>query len=518
MAKSESPDTSSSRSSRSSQGFVPLGEGIRRRGPHAGRRGPRFSSVTEGPAGPGEGPEGTPPVFVKRESDKKDSPVFKSPMQGRSSAASPASDALHAFGDSKEERGAPPGAHCNANPSSSWYPPANNEDSFSDSPQNSETRRQSVRSPPQWPPKRGPTGAPRGVWGLRGPPGEDNNQASPHGLNFAYSSPQTDTREQHTGEEGRHMAGAVRPLSIREGLQLLQQIVAGVAASGRLWASSLLGVAKWCCIILFAMLLLLGCLSCFFLLAAATSYYLLFSYTSPPPLHQFPVYFDYYPAVGLALTSQHREPSNPLPFDELRAGGPPSSWGPQAPAGEEDNSKSKNEVPPSPFSQATTPAAAAAAGAAASCGVSGGLLHAFDPLGAPQGAPQRASWGPQGGPIPWRGAPGGPSDLRGGPPGESWPSFEQSLAVATIPFSNRTWELLPEDGDLFAAPLPCVSSHWQHCQEQQQQQQQQQQQERQQFVSLSLLDSEEKAKVPSFASDFVLKQQLRKRDTNDRGP
>ncbi|OEH78516.1 hypothetical protein cyc_00928 [Cyclospora cayetanensis] len=79
--------------------------------------------------------------------------------------------------------------------------------------------------------------------------------------------------------------------------------------------------------------------------------------------------------------------------------------------------------------------------------------------------------------------------------GHSLASLEEPVAFATVPFSNRSWELLPGDEAMFAAPAPLISSHWPS-------QQQQHMQDLQQMQPMQQL--EEETKLPEFTVDLIL--------------
>ncbi|KAL8443234.1 hypothetical protein Emag_006021 [Eimeria magna] len=286
-------------------------------------------------------------------------------------------------------------------------------------------------------------------------------------------------------------------------------------------ALCLLAKTKWAVLLGLGGCVLLGCLSSCLCAAAACSYYLLSTYSTPPPLHEFSVHFNFYPRVSQLLAA-HEQDGGPLPA----SGKAPSSQPSEAPL------HALEDRAPSP---AGSPAAFDSSASSASPQVSaGGQFEGASVLdqdpslaslpsqerGPPsnletgaQGPPPSVNplghlgtWGPP--PLPvlqaeqW-GAPqgcGAPASVgrpgcagEGGPFAFSLSSLEDPVAVAIVPFSNRSWELLPGDSDMFAAPPVSLSSHW--MQQQQQQNQQQQQQHQQQ-------DGE--PKLPAFDVDIIM--------------
>ncbi|CDJ53024.1 hypothetical protein, conserved [Eimeria brunetti] len=518
---SEGPDGSSSFSSRSSQRFVSAGQGLRRRGAPGGSGGPPSSTVAGGPLRGRGGP--FPPVLTEGETIERNNTLIRSSEHDKPSVLAPPTDALlNLFAEQQgEERrhpsggpsGGPPGAPAGAfyapDRSSAFVSATDIDDSFVSPVSSSDASRRSAQGQ-EGAPEGGPFGAPVAGWGgLRGPLADDSNQGPPSRFSSgaAAAAAATDARQQQ-GEEWQRGVGGWLGF-IREVLFLLQQLwqqlqqqVYGAAAAWRLGASSFLSACKWLCIMTFVGLLLLGCIGCCFAAAAAVSYSLLFAFSYPPPLHQFPVHLNYTPNMTAALNTAYSKLSTPHQSTDIQTGAPPPKgpppggpppWAPPLgaplPAEDEDEAaKGEGGGPPPAFSRSTAPAAAAPFAA------SGGPWHTGAPwgggpwAGGPWGG---ANWGggPSGG-APWWGPPGGPPDSTG--------PLEEPFAVATVPFSNRTWELLPEDEGLFAAPLPAISSHWQ----------QQQQQQQQQFVSPSPPYLAQEAKVPAFASDVVLSVSL----------
>ncbi|KAL8427059.1 hypothetical protein Efla_005215 [Eimeria flavescens] len=263
------------------------------------------------------------------------------------------------------------------------------------------------------------------------------------------------------------------------------------------------------------------CLSFCLCVAAACSYHLLAAYSTPPPLHEFSVHFNYFPRVGLLLSSAGSSPGGPSPAQVQQTlhatakekQGPPKGQErlqphldallrPEGPPDQERKataggpSSEEGGVPPSsPFAPWRWPPEEQGP-------------HDFD--GGHPGPSRPPPLGAHGlgGPLPGPGSGnesrGAPSYMhsaappQGGPPwaGGGRPSFgfslsapEFPLAVAVVPFSNRSWELLPGDAAMFAAPPLFLSSHWMQQEEQQQQQQ---------------LQEGEEPKLPAFDVDIVL--------------
>lgn len=141
-------------------------------------------------------------------------------------------------------------------------------------------------------------------------------------------------------------------------------------------------------------LLLLSAL-CVLLATCVTTYYVVSFYTSSPPIHSFPVYFDYCPSVSQEIRHQIK---NVLPPETCRR-------------------------------SASDPSA-------------GGFCSLDRPFR------EALSWRSSTAPSTRDAVLAAPSELCVG-----------SAAVATVPFSNRTWEFSPTDEEMFAF-RPDVLSHF----------------------------------------------------------
>ncbi|KAL8443886.1 hypothetical protein Emed_006546 [Eimeria media] len=272
-------------------------------------------------------------------------------------------------------------------------------------------------------------------------------------------------------------------------------------------ALSLLAKTKWAALLGLGGCLLLGCLFSCLCAAAACSYYLLSAYSTPPPLHEFSVHFNFYPRVSHLLAAHEQEggplsesrrvpssQSSEAPLHSLEDRGPSPAGGPaavdgaassaglQVSAGGQIEGTPVLDQEPSllrpPSLERGPPGAPSNFDAGAQAPPPS--LHPPGPLGTwgPPGLQVEQWGGPQGwGPPPSMGRPGCSGE--GGPFAFSLSSLEDPVAVAIVPFSNRSWELLPGDADMFAAPTVSLSSHWMQQQQQQSQQQQNQQQQQQ---------------------------------------
>lgn len=268
--------------------------------------------------------------------------------------------------------------------------------------------------------------------------------------------------------------GLETPLLFKEGIDILQQRVDSLAATFRISALSFFSTAKWVLLLGLAGFLFISfvlfCLSS----AAAVSYYMLALYSTPPPLHEFPAYFDYFPRIAMALSALD--------------GGHPAF----------------ERVPPEGSSDTVKEAPLGTPVLGMGCRPQEAhelfTKHHLStwPYAAHSEAPQH-----------WRPPAFGGANL-GGLPRIPWgfplSALEDPIAIATIPFSNRSWELLPGDGDMFAAPNVFLSSHLlQH----QQQQQQQKQRRGHQHPSIRHADPEkEEMKLPVFTVDITISLSL----------
>ncbi|XP_026189889.1 uncharacterized protein LOC34618020 [Cyclospora cayetanensis] len=235
----------------------------------------------------------------------------------------------------------------------------------------------------------------------------------------------------------------------REELMLLQERLEGCFSALRSGALSLASFSKWAILFFFVALLVLGCTLVCFSIVGAFSYYLLSVSSTPPPLHQFPVFFDFFPRITAALSQAHRGTVGASP--PHGGGALDVEVGPVGSISPFEGGSFRQ--PPQGQSESALPPPATASS----------VQHAYRELF--------------------------------GLSGHSLASLEEPVAFATVPFSNRSWELLPGDEAMFAAPAPLISSHWPS-------QQQQHMQDLQQMQPMQQL--EEETKLPEFTVDLIL--------------
>lgn len=330
----------------------------------------------------------------------------------------------------------------------------------------------------------------RRVLGAPGPPPESPQGASrqtlygsrtadrrPTSIAWSASPPSWTWRVERQEDDQRTGIGG--PFFIKEGIDMLQQRVDSLATAFRLGALSILSTAKWVLLLGLTGFVFLIFLLCCLSSAAGVSYYLLSVYSTPPPLHEFPVYFNYFPRVAIVLSGLEKGPPAFHNGPHKEPSEESSAFGKGAPK-EETPSLESNPLEGPPL-----------AGQAVHHGPSAPEPSAW-PLPSHLAGPQLKGLAAYGG-----GAPSGAASLAS--VGFSLSSLEDPLAVATIPFSNRSWELVPGDTDMFAAPDIYLSSHWM---------QQHQQHPQHPAVRGASPVEREDAKLPLFNVDLILSVSL----------
>ncbi|RQX69370.1 putative transmembrane protein [Toxoplasma gondii CAST] len=239
-----------------------------------------------------------------------------------------------------------------------------------------------------------------------------------------------------------------------------------------------------------------SCVTVFFLAVASMSFLLLSAYVTPPPLAEFPVYFDYFPALSEALSTSPFVSENfvpptptssvaasiPSPVSSPKSSVPMSSWIqvnstwsvsiPSAILVDEDSHGgsafrrrcSTGELSPfwsylchpsvldllvrRPARVHRNPRTWEERGEFVGLSDSG---RDFDiPVSVDSSSEHEKVW--RG--VSWNSSPGA-FEASGDFP---WSSYlmpgSSSIAVAAVPFSNRSWEFLPADAQMYAPPAP----------------------------------------------------------------
>ncbi|CBZ49817.1 conserved hypothetical protein [Neospora caninum Liverpool] len=235
-----------------------------------------------------------------------------------------------------------------------------------------------------------------------------------------------------------------------------------------------------------------SCVSLLFLSLGFLSFAVLSAFVTPPPLAEFPIHFDYFPALSEALSSSPfvLENSPHVPSVASTSTTSPSNSSVPLPSSIQVNSTRSVSIPSSVLEGAELHGGSAVERrcSAEEIGPLRSYLcyPSFLDLFVPRSAQAHHSW------SPWRGSGDGVSrpdaaadfDNPVSPaefvdrehvsrerlarmPSQGtaettrdvlWASYllpgASSIAVAAVPFSNRSWEFLPADAQMYAPPAP----------------------------------------------------------------